>query len=268
MKIYQVLLVLLVLTACGPTTPNTDVGADASVEVDASTGPTDQEIMNNYEADVVAYQQSAGMPTGWWGDWMLDRRHDWTKAYVSGRRNSHDDVLIYVRYENPINYSPPWTSEAEHFGALKTMAELQYPGWSFTFVPYYDGAENDLQGNDAIAFLGAYGTSYASRHEIHLVWEGIFSHEFGHTVGLRHHYCNNNGGDHCPDAYPPGEGKCIMDRTSSSFGPTENTFLLLTNGDRKDDEIMTATENINGRYPPTFAAFPRDACSVKDDEYQ
>lgn len=260
MKIYQILLISLVLAACGPTAPNADL--DASVEVDASVGPTDEEILANYRADVETYEHEAGMSGDWWA-WMIAKKDWWAHAYISPRRNSHD-VRIYVRYENPVVYTPAWASEEEHFAALKTLAELQYPGWTFTFVPYYDGAENDLQGNDAIAFLGAHGTSYASGHEVHLVYETIFGHEYGHTLGLRHHYCNNNGGDHCPEAYPPGEGPCIMDRTSVSFGPTENSFLLLTNGERKDSEINAAMTEILRRYPPNFAATPWDECGMDE----
>ena len=123
-----------------------------------------------------------------------------------------------------------------------------------------------MRGNDIIAILGGHGTSYASGHTIYLVYETIFAHEFGHTLGLHHHYCGGSGADHCPENFPPGEGKCIMARDSVSFGPTENSFLLLTTGKRPDEAIGVAMSEIMRHYPPNFAAVVQDECGVEDNE--
>lgn len=258
------LLISLVFAACGPLAiPDADVATDASADssvdvsvedTDASAGPSDEEIMANYEHDVSAYQEEAGMQDQW-KIWMIEKKDWWSKAYIRPRRNSHD-VRIYVRYENPIAYTPAWSSEEEHFAALKHLAELQYPGWNFTFLEYSEGDEENLEGNDAIAILGGHGTSSASGRTIYLVYETIFAHEYGHTLGLHHHYCGGTGLDHCPENFPPGEDKCVMARDSASFGPTENSFLLLTTGERQDDAINAIIADINGRYPAGYGSKP------------
>ena len=242
------LFVLLVFTAC-----HHDVDGDsadaAPVATDTFVGPTDEEIMANYLVEVNAYNEDAQ-----WRSWMIQRKDWWSSGYISGRR-SHD-IHVYVRYESKPAYSPSWSSEAEHFAALKRLAELQFPGWDFTFLEYYEGVEADMKGYDIVAVLGHSGFSYASGRTIYLVYETIFAHEFGHTLGLHHHYCNDGGGDNCPEAHPPGEGVCIMDRNSVSFGPTENRFLLLTTGERRDTEIGTALNNIHHRYPRNYLTEP------------
>ena len=258
------LFAILILSACGPTrTP--DMDDDASVAPDgfagptddAFVGPTDEEIiMANYEADVAAYQEEVGMPPEW-ATWMIEKKDWWSKAYISGRRDH--EARVYVRYERDIDYDPPWPGETEaereaaHFATLEYMAELQFPGWDFTFLEYYEGVEDDLKGNDVVAVLGHSGTSNASGHTIYLVYEAIFGHEFGHTIGLHHHYCGGTGSDQCPEAFPPGEDKCVMARNSASFGPTENYFLLQTTGERPDDEIAAIISDINSRYPAGYA---------------
>ncbi len=249
------LFVLLVAAACGSTLTPTDT--DASV-MDTSVGPTNEEIMANYIRDVNDYQEDVG-----WRSWMIWRKDWWSAAYISGRRDH--EVRIYVRYENPVAYNPPWSGgEPEHFMALKLLANLQYPGWNFTFLPYEAGVEAKLNGYDVVAVLGHQGVSNASGRTIYLVYETIFAHEFGHTIGLHHHYCNDSGVDHCPEAYPPDEGECIMDRNSVSFGPTENNFLLLTTKERKDDEISAAMSNILDRYPGQgFAPINWNECGME-----
>ncbi len=239
------LFVLVNFAACGDNqTRNVDSSpTDASIDANH-----DQEILSHYNDDVDAYQMKAGMPPEW-ADWMKEKKDWWSKAYINGR-GSHE-VHVYITYDRQIQYDPPWVSEAQHFAALKRMADLQYPGWNFIFSAYQPGM-TELHGNDVVAMLGYDGVSHADGKTIYLVWEGIFAHEFGHTIGLHHHYCGNTGGDGCPEQDPPGEGLCIMDRTSVSFGPTENSFLLQTTGDRWDDEINQLIRDINNRYPDGY----------------
>ena len=246
---------VLTLAACevGPLEVMADPDAAAPAP-DAFPGPSDEEIMAGYDDEVRSYQAAVGLPAEWAG-WMIERKQAWAKAYVRGRRDHA--VRVTVRYERPIAYDPPWPSETEHFAALERMAELQYPGWDFTFDA------GDPGPNDVVAVLGHAGTSYADGRTIYLAWEGIFAHEFGHTIGLRHHYCAPPGDDRCPEAYPPGEEACIMNRNSASFGPTENPFLLLLTGERFDDEIDAALSDINSRYPDDYPGKrDRDVCGV------
>jgi hypothetical protein len=246
-------LCLCVFASCQHETKS----AENDASTDGSTGPTDQEIMANYFKDVSDYSDDTQ-----WRNWMIQRKDWWSQAYISGRR-SHE-VRVYVRYENPVLYNPPWSSEAEHFDALKHLANLQYPGWNFTFLNYQEGAETSLKDHDIVAVLGHKGISNANGRIIYLVYETIFAHEFGHTIGLHHHYCNDSGVDHCSEAYPPDEGLCIMDRNSASFGPTENNFLLLTTGERLDDKISIAMSNILDRYPGQgFAPVNPNECGTE-----
>lgn len=251
------LVFALFLAACGPTSVSMDT--DASV-----VGPTDEEIMLDYEADIAVYQEEAGLSDEW-ANWMIQgEREDrgkgwWSKAYINGRRGDHE-VRVHVRYQSEVPYNPPWANEEEHFAALKYLAELQYPGWGFTFLAY---GETDLEENDIVAILGGSGYSYAGGRTVYLVFETIFAHEFGHLLGLHHHYCGDEPSDHCPENFPPGEGNCIMARNSVSFGPTENSFLLLTTGERQDEKIKEAVSNINNRYPGHFAPTAWDECGME-----
>lgn len=255
LNIY-LLFSLLFAVACVSTPVTKDM--DASVP-DVSVGPTDEEIMANYLVDVHDYWENAR-----WRSWMIQRKDWWSSAYISGRRDH--EVHVYVRYENPVPYNPPWSrGETEHFEALKQMADLQYPGWNFTFSSYYEGVEADMKGYDVVAVLGHQGVSNASGRTIYLVYETIFAHEFGHTLGLHHHYCgDSSSNENCPEAYPPDEGECIMNRNSVSFGPTENNFLLLTTRERRDDEISAAMSNILDRYPGQgFAPINWNECGME-----
>ncbi len=254
MKFKSPLFVLLAFVACVSAPIPADT--DASV-VDAPISPSDEEIMANYLTDVHDYWEN-----GEWRSWMIQRKNWWSSAYISGRRDH--EIHVYVRYENPVLYNPPWSSEAEHFNALSWLANLQFPGWDFAFSTYYEGVEVDMKGYDVVAVLGHKGVSNASGRTVYLVYETIFAHEFGHILGLHHHYCgDSSSNEHCPEAYPPDEGPCIMDRNSVSFGPTENNFLLLTTRERQDEDISMAMNNILDRYPGQgFASINWNECGT------
>lgn len=212
------------------------------VLVACGSEPTDEEIMANYRADVAGMN----MPTEW-KDWMLEREDVWAKAYISGRRDH--TAHVFVRYEHPAVYDPPWASEEEHFTALKRMAEMEYPSWKFAFTEYYPGVSSDEDAAvNVIAVLGHSGYSYAEGNTVYLVFETVFGHEFGHILGLRHHYCGDNYRSSCEEESPPSEGICLMSRDSMSFGPTER-FLLGLTGERHDVQLRDLAISINARYP-------------------
>ncbi len=251
---YLVLLITLTLYACVPAddqpgSPDGGLAPDGQV-IDLEK----EEIVRGYNQEVWDYTRER-MTGDWWA-WMVsnstcydpahpdakDCPYEWYQnIYVRARRAdpSYRQLRIEVSYEHPIDYAPAWSSEAEHMAALKSLAELTYPGWEFTFSLDDPSAEFHV-------VLGHTGISYADGNTIYLVYEGIFSHEFGHLLGLSHHYCAV--GDKCQRNYPPGEGPCIMTRESSSWGPTEQ-FLLQLGPERHDAEINAAADEIMRRYP-------------------
>jgi Metallo-peptidase family M12B Reprolysin-like len=238
MKKLFLLLILGVFANCVQSAETDDI-SDASPVAD--TWPSDQEIMWRYNAEVLDFQMKNGMSKEWaW--WMKERIWWWSKSFVKGR---HDhQAHVYVRYEKPVQYVPAWSSEEEHFLALESLAESSFPGWDFTFSSYEEGVK--LEGNDVVAVLGHAGVSYAAGRTIYLVYETIFAHEFGHTLGLPHHYCGDAVGVMCEN-FPPGEGKCTMARDTVSFGPTERFVLQMQSAD--EERINAALDNIHSRYP-------------------
>lgn len=200
-----------------------------------------------YEEEVLLFEQANGLPPAW-ADWMIENQNVYATAYNVARGDR--SVRIEVRYAREISYDPPWESEEQHMAALEQAAELQFPGWDFTF-------SRDDPDADVVAVLGHTGKfSYAdvTGKTIYLIYEGIFAHEFAHTLGLQHHFCVNPEDTVNCGTLPPGEGACIMAMNSESWGPTEQ-FLLRLSGDRPDDEISQRLNNLNDRYP---AGYPND----------
>jgi len=235
MRAYRplpVLFALSALCACAPDDPAVD-------PPDAEPAPTIEEIvLVGYETEVYAFEIDNGLPEGW-ADWMIARKARFAGAYVRARLDRR--MRVQVSYDAVIAYDPPWSSEDEHMAALERMAELAYPGWDFSFS--FDDPQAEF-----FAVLGYAGdTSHQSGNTVYLIWEGIFLHEFAHTLGLGHHYCGADLEAPCPER-PPGEGQCIMDRNSATWGPTEQ-FVLGLGQQRHDDEVVEAITDINGRYP-------------------
>jgi hypothetical protein len=227
------------LIAC-PSDAGDGSTTDAGPVPDSCPAPTiDEAVLAGYEAEAYAFEIDNGLPQGW-ADWMIARKDRFDEAYVRARTDRR--MRVEVRYDIAIPYDPPWASEEEHLAALERMAELAYPGWDFSFS--FDDPDAEY-----FAVLGhSGGTSYADGNTVYLVWEGIFLHEFGHVLGIQHHYCDCCGQDACPDQFPPGEGACIMARTAATWGPAEQ-FVLGLGQQRHEDAIVTVISDINGRYP-------------------
>lgn len=197
-----------------------------------------EDLLANYEDDAYSYESTHGLPSGW-ADWMIKNIYYFDEAYIRGRTNP--TVEIQVLYENPVPYDPPWTNEDEHLAALEEFLELTHPGWDLILSSDNEEAEVKFH-------LGA-DSSYASSStdQIWMRYETIAAHEFAHLFGIGHHYFDvANIGD-C-EFCPPGEGSCIMDRNSASFGPAER-FALLLDDERYDDEINEVAWSILERYP-------------------
>lgn len=222
----------------------------ACTETPTVTAPTDaapdgpDPRLAAFADDVQAAQAAYEMPAAW-SDWMIQRKDRWADAYLVGV-GGKTSWRLNVVYDREVAYAPAWTSEAEHMAALKKMMELQFPGWTFTFGL-------DLPDADRTVHLGETKISHADGTDVHLVWEGILAHEFGHTVGLRHHYSDTQADSdgvlqETPDTEPPGESDCIMSRDGVSWGQTEQ-FLLRLAPPGPDAPINAAITELNRRYP-------------------
>ncbi len=179
-----------------------------------------------------------------WENWMLANKTRYGKAFAASK-NLPSIITISFRYEtSPINYSPAWSSEAEHLSVFKTMAQGTYPNYNFKFI---------LNGNTSSSYAniiaGTAGTtSYTYGRNIYLYYETIFNHEFSHVMKLPHHYDSTGdigNGKHMP----PGVAQCIMDRNSSLLCSACRTALGIPL-DLDDTSAMDAALNdILSRYP-------------------
>ena len=247
-------IVLLAFFACVPSDEQMDSPVDGPVPDAGTVDLEREEILRGYNQEVWEFAQ-ARMNGDWWA-WMLPNStcadptqppslacpYAWYQnAYVRARRAdpAFRRLRIEVGYETPIAYDPPWSNEEEHLQAIKLMAELSFPGWEF--ILSFDDPRAEFR-----VILGHASGSFVDHETIYLAQESVFSHEFGHLLGLSHHYCV--AGDDCKRNHPPGEGPCIMSRESLSWGPTEQ-FLLQLGPYRFDDEIAAAADEIMRRYP-------------------
>jgi hypothetical protein len=187
----------------------------------------------SFSDDVASAQVAYQMPAAW-ATWMIERTDVWARAYAVGT-SGKTTWRLNVVYDAPMAYT--WATEADHFAALESVLTLAYPGWTFTI-----GA--NLTNPDRTLHLGHAGRSEAEGNDIYLVWEGIIVHEFGHTVGLNHHYVMANGEPLAtPDTLPPGESDCVMSRNGSGLGQTEQFLLRVGPADKA--ALASAIASVN-----------------------
>lgn len=201
---------------------------------------------DEYERHVHSYRIQFGKNTEW-EQWMLDNRDRFIYAFNKAK-DKPETLDISFRYETvPIAYDPPWTDEAEHMAVLEGLAEACYAGYDFKFV--FNGDPGTTYSN-AVAGISS-TTSCASGNTVYLYFESIFNHEFGHIMGLPHHYDSN---DQVGSAMhmPPGETKCLLDRSINQFCSACRTALFIPLDVDNSAEIQTIVENINSRYPDSY----------------
>ena len=179
-----------------------------------------------------------------WQEWMLQNASRYSTAFaISSTKPAVLDISF--RYQStPVAYNPAWTSEAEHMTALETMASGAFVGYQFNFV---FGGNTATSYANVIAGL-AQNTSYSTGKDVYLFFETIFNHEFGHRMGLQHHYDNTTqvgDGMHMP----PGESKCIMDRNSTMFCSACRTSLGIPLNVTDTSAMDAAMSDILSRYP-------------------
>jgi hypothetical protein len=204
---------------------------------------SDGAVEVTYEEHVSNNRQLYGK-TAEWEEWMLANRGRYENAYLKSRDRPAVLDLAFRYDSTPIAYNPPWANEDEHMVAMESLAEPAFPGYNFDFT---------FQGNIGSAYANVVAgiptiTSHASGDTVWLYYETIFNHEFGHVMGIHHHYdtdAETGQGNHLP----PGESKCIMDRNSNQWCSACRTALHLPLDVDNEAEISAAASNIILRYP-------------------
>ena len=181
-----------------------------------------------------------------WELWMLDNRGRYIGAFNISR-NLPSIINISFNYETePIAYDPPWTDENEHMSTLESLAEGCFATYNFNF-----NFNGDTESSYANVIAGiASTTSHASGKNMYVYYEGIFNHEFGHFMGISHHYDDSNL-DTIGDGLhmPPGDTICIMDRTFNQYCSGCRTALNIPLDIDNQRQIEITTNDINRRYP-------------------
>lgn len=179
-----------------------------------------------------------------WEQWMLDNRTRYEPIFDKARVKPAT-LMIAFRYDTtPIAYDPPWTSETEHMNALETYAELAYAGYDFEFI---FGGDTTTSYANVIAGIPT-NSSHASGKDVFLYYELIFGHEFGHVMGVPHHYDTLEEigtGQHMP----PGEVGCLMDRNRNQYCSACRTALFIPLDVDNEAAINSAGTVIHSRYP-------------------
>lgn len=213
-----------------------------------SQGNSDTNIIlpiDAYERHVRSYKDRFEKSNEW-ELWMLDNRGRYFNAFnIAGARP--DVINISFRYEtDPIAYDPAWASETEHLSYLETSAEGTYATYNFNFI--FNG-DTDSSYANVIAGIAS-TTSHASGKNMYLYYETIFGHEFGHVMGIPHHY-DDGDLDTIGEGLnmPPGDTQCLMDRTINQYCSGCRTALHIPLDIDNEDIISNAIWEIHRRYP-------------------
>ena len=199
-------------------------------------------VADKYEVQVQAVRKRYGKGIEW-ENWMIANRDRYAPVFAAAHALPCP-ISIDVRYETPLAYNPPWTSEAEHMTALNRMGDVMFPGYRFDFR-----LGRDTPGAYAQAVLGYPGTSNAPGRMLYLHYETIFGHEFGHTMQVLHHHDTDEAmgtGQH----FPPGERGCTMDRNESQYCSACRAALNVQLDVDNWAAIDSAIGVILDRYPP------------------
>ncbi len=235
-RIWSILLLCLLLSitvACGG-----GGGGGGSGSGGSSSG-----VSGSYEERVANYKAAYGKSDEW-EDWMIANKARYEAVFAASSAKPAT-ITISFRYETtPISYNPAWADETEHMNVLATMAEGAYPGYNFNIV--FEGNTSSSYANIIAGTAGS--TSYSFGKDVYLYFETIFNHEFGHTMNLPHHYDSVGeigDGKHMP----PGDTKCIMDRTSTMYCSACRTALGIPLDITDTTAMDAAMTDILSRYP-------------------
>jgi hypothetical protein len=206
-----------------------------------------------FVARIADYKATYGKDDAW-EDWMLANASRYQAVFDTSRAKP-STISIAWNYEGtPVPYSPAWTDENEHMTVFNTMAVGAFIGYNFDFQ--FGGNTSTSYANVIAGTVGT--TSYQLGKNVYLHWETIFNHEFGHVMGVLHHYDTNDrigDGDHMP----PGETTCIMDRNSTLFCSACRTALGIPLDVMDTTAMDAAMSDILSRYPSGWkATYPTD----------
>ena len=214
------------------------------VPIWVTAAPVPASVTDAYEVQVRAFRTRYGKSAEWQA-WMLANRSRYQNAFNIAHA-APCPMKIAVTYATPIPYNPPWASVDEHMTLLEQAGNGAFAGYHLDFSESY--APSDSYAH---AILGSPGDSNAGGSVLNLHFETIFNHEFGHIMGILHHYDTLDdlgNGQH----FPPGETGCVMDRNRSEYCSACRTALnvpLDVNNTASIDAALTA---IATRYPPGF----------------
>lgn len=243
--VYLFVLYLLLILTLGSDAIQCEIRKALFRVQHCRTGNSDPgiDLGDPYQQHVHRYRNLYGKDAVW-EQWMLDNRNRYEHVFRKATARPSALVVAFRYDSTPIAYSPPWASESEHMQALKVFSDLTYPGYNFSFV--FNGDPVSSYAN-AIAGIPT-NLSNASGKNVYLYYETIWGHEFAHVMGVAHHY-DSVGTIGAGLHMPPGETKCIMDRTISQFCSACRAALDLPLNVDNAAGISAAAANISSRYP-------------------
>jgi hypothetical protein len=214
-----------------------------AVPIWVTAAHVDDTVTDQYEIQVRAFR-ARWDKSAEWERWMLDNRPRYENA-VRASLAIPCPVKILVTMWAPIDYRPPWPSHAEHMRLLGLVGNGAFPGYHLDFSLFHD-----IRDHYARAFLGTPGSG-ANVRSMHLHYETIVNHEFGHIMGIAHHYTDLSTLGMGLN-FPPGERGCTMDRDRYEYCSACRTALNLPLDVDNDRQIRDAMDLILARYPPGY----------------
>jgi hypothetical protein len=208
-----------------------------------TAAPVPDSITDPYEVQVRSFRLRWDKSAEWEA-WMLANRG----RYEGAVRNALAvpcPVKIFATFWDTIFYRPPWASEAEHWGLLNRVANGAFPGYHVDISP-----RHEVSRAYARIELGHPVSEQVGR-TMRVRYETIVNHEFGHVMGIGHHYPGIDrlgSGMH----FPPGERGCTMDRDRNQYCSACRTALNVPLDADHEAAIREAMDLILARYPPGY----------------
>ena len=198
-----------------------------------------------YEQAMKEYQEESNLSEEW-KQWMVDNYGRYCQAFNIGnfyREEYQNKIFLSLNYYNdvPVAYTEPYPEE-QHEKDFERLIELTFPGYDI--VAEFGREPEQSHG---VVYLNA-PSSNANIREINLHYETIIGHEFGHFLGLYHHYDTIEEMGQGKNM-PPGEGKCVMDRNSEQYGSSDRAALNIDLDIDNGKELHELLLEIIDKYP-------------------